>query len=255
MPETVPPSVDQSQQSNQRENVIEQIVPPKVDASTRASSSNTFSVDGLVGGLKPRDDIVGQDHMDPTKLAEISVVADRGDVLNQENKKKFESCMKKYCAIITGAEPTEATFMGFFISMVQASLNQSTSTKNSRLKHLTNTFKVGETVYTWKTAGFLDYLKGNFTDVANPLRQYLRGIEGQVEVVKATGKIKSDGHLAAKHGTTSQFWDATSDFTNGALTNISDDDLAANYLQRGVATKGKQQRKQIYNVSQIAGNV
>ncbi|QPZ55133.1 ORF5 [Jasmine virus A-1] len=221
----------------------------------RGRANDVGSVEDIFSRLGARDDVLNSEQLEPDKLKDISVSASRGDILNDKELKEFEQALKKYCRIIIGAEPDETHFSAFVLSMTQAALNQSTSTKNERQYHLVNTFSVGGKEYEWYTAKFISFLRGNFSNIANSWRRYMRAIEGQVQIMISTGKIMSDGHLAAKHGTTSQFWNATSDFTNGCRTNISDDDLSANYLQREIATKKSNKVRTIYNVSQLASNV
>ncbi|AAQ97390.1 CP [Beet pseudoyellows virus] len=209
-------------------------------------------IDSMISSLGRRDDIVNQDILEADVLKSIDVTADRGDVLNTQDSETFVRLCKSFCKSVVKAEVNEKQFTGFYLSFIQAALNQSTSTKNLRNENLINTFKVDDQTYSWKTAHFIRFIKGHFPTIDNPIRQYLRGNENQVAILRATGKLKSDGHLAAKHGTTTQFWDSTSDFTNGCKVNISDDDLTANWLQRETATKGKNKKNTIYNVSQLA---
>nr|UYO08066.1 heat shock protein 90 [Crinivirus sp.] len=64
--------------------------------------------------------------------------------------------------------------------------------------------------------GILPYLRFDFFKALSMqgLSEEVRTIEDQIQVMKSTGKIESDGHLAAKHGTVSQYWNSTSDFTS-----------------------------------------
>ncbi|WBP49980.1 coat protein [Mulberry crinivirus] len=241
----------------------ESTAPPVVDpvindttnngAGANAPVGGRFSTRELFPGISSRDEIVNSDQLEPDKLKDIEVSATRGDCLSANQLKLFEDGMKKFCKTIVKAEPNEAQFAAFVLSFVQASLNQSTSMKNQRLRHLENSFSVGGSKFTWRTSDFISFTKALFPDVPNAIRRYTRTIEDQIETMKSTGKVESDGHLAAKHGTVSQFWNSTSDFTNGCRTNISDDDLAANYLQKQAATKGRKKERQIFNVSQLTG--
>nr|AVL25835.1 coat protein [Arracacha latent virus C] len=219
-------------------------------ASTSQAPADVFNV---IRNLGKKDDVVSPDMLDPEKLGDIRISANRGDVLNDEDRVKFERLMKAFCANVVKSQPDATTFIAFYMSMAQAALNQSTSMTNKQNKKLINKFSVGNNTFEWKTADFISFMKGNFKDVANPWRQYIRGSEEQMETIKATGKVESDGHLAAKHGTTSQFWNSTGDYVNGCRSNISDDDLAANYLQRQAATRGKKKAGTTYNVSQLSG--
>nr|UYO08062.1 coat protein [Crinivirus sp.] len=232
------------------------VTDPPVSRREKVENVNTpkYTVRSIFSSLENRADIIGDGQLEPDKLKDIVVSATRGDCLNEEELKLFEEGMKKFCTLVVGAEPNEAQFAAFTLSLVQACLNQSTSNKNEKLNHLINTFTVAGNSYSWKTKSFISFCRGSFPLVSNPIRRYLRTIEDQIQVMKSTGKIESDGHLAAKHGTVSQYWNSTSDFMNGCKSNISDDDLAANYLQKQAALKGKKRERQIFNVSQLTGS-
>nr|QEY87994.1 CP [Potato yellow vein virus]QKO00706.1 CP [Potato yellow vein virus] len=225
---------------------------PPVD---RKVKDDSYNLDLLISNVGRRDDIISPDDMSLDKLSKIQVRADRGDVLNDEDKLIFEGCLKNFCKRLTGVDPDPETFLGFFMSVAQMSLNQSTSVKNRKNLQLKNYLKIGDKEYVWKTADLLNYLSGQFPNKSNPLRQYMRLCENQIEMLKSSGKIVSDGHLAAKHGTTSQYFSSVGDYVNGSKTNISDDDLTANYLFKNAATKSTKKTKSIYNVAQLAGSI
>ncbi|UQV97402.1 coat protein [Pueraria lobata-associated crinivirus] len=201
-------------------------------------------------------DLVTPEHMNPEKLADITVYSNRADVMTEEQELKFEECMrdfaKKFVFKKTEGEPSADEFMGFFVSLVQCWLTQSTSLKNSRQSNLSNTLSVKGQKYTWQTADFMNFVMGNMPGVQNPFRKYARKHEADIEILKATGKVRSDHHLQAKHGVLSQYWTIPADYVNGSLINISDDDLAANLLMKCQALKGSNQEKKFYNVSQLA---
>lgn len=201
-------------------------------------------------------DLVTSEHMNPEKLGDIVVYSNRGDVMTEEDEMKFETCMRdfarKFVFKKVDGEPTADEFLAFYVSLVQSWLTQSTSLKNSRQRNLSNTLQIKGQKYSWKTSEFMDYIKGNLPHVANPFRQYARKHEADIEILKATGKVKSDYHLQAKHGVLSQYWALPADYVNGSLINISDDDLAANLLMKCQALKGSSQERKYYNVSQLA---
>nr|WMW30041.1 coat protein [Soybean mild yellows Bangladesh virus] len=201
-------------------------------------------------------DLVTPEHMNPEKLGGIVVYSNRADVMTEEDELKFETCMrdfaKKFVFKKVDGEPTADEFMGFYVSLVQSWLTQSTSLKNARQRHLSNTLSVNGQKYTWRTSEFMDFVKGNIPHVQNPFRQYARRHEADIELLKAAGKVQSDHHLQAKHGVLSQYWNIPADYVNGSLINISDDDLAANLLMKCQALKGTNQERKFYNVSQLA---
>nr|WIC44021.1 coat protein [Lettuce chlorosis virus] len=201
-------------------------------------------------------DLVTQEHMNPEKLSDIQVFSNRADVMTEEDELKFENCMKdfarKFVFKKADGEPTADEFLAFYISLVQSWLTQSTSLKNARQRNLSNSLQIKGQKYSWRTADFMDFIKGNLPHVPNPFRQYARKHEADIEILKATGKVKSDYHLQAKHGVLSQYWSLPADYVNGSLINISDDDLAANLLMKCQALKGSSQERKFYNVSQLA---
>nr|UXR26850.1 coat protein [Cucurbit chlorotic yellows virus]UXW88467.1 coat protein [Cucurbit chlorotic yellows virus] len=201
-------------------------------------------------------DLITPEHMNPEKLGDIVVYSNRADVMTEEDELKFEQCMrdfaKKFVFKKSDSEPSPDEFMAFYVSLVQSWLTQSTSMKNARQRNLSNTLSVKNQKYTWKTAEFIDFVKGNLPHVPNPFRQYARKHESDIEILKATGKVMSDHHLQAKHGVLSQYWALPADYVNGSLINISDDDLAANLLMKCQALKGTSQERKFYNVSQLA---
>nr|AWM98857.1 coat protein [Strawberry pallidosis-associated virus] len=231
--------------------------PPR-DQEVRNRSNDEFDegfFSRAFNSVSKRDDVANDSHSDPNTFSDIKVTADRGDTLNEEQNKKYEVKLKEYCQTITKVDVDEKTFLAFYCSLIKMAKNQSTSIRNNNNPHLTNSFSVADKTFSYKTKDFLTFMAPHFTGVNNPLRRYMRKNEGRIKTISAAAGIDSDGHLAAKHGTTSQFWGATSDFTNGCETNISDDDLAANYMQREAATKNKARSRTIFNVSQLAGNV
>uniref|UniRef100_A0AAU6NED2 Coat protein n=1 Tax=Yam virus 1 TaxID=3123105 RepID=A0AAU6NED2_9CLOS len=199
-----------------------------------------------------RRDLISVEHMNPDKFSGIKVFSNRGDTLSVESMKTFKECMVNFCARILGAQPSEKQILAFFSSWVQSILNQSTSMKNANNYNLSNSFEVDGKTHIWKTADFINYVKGMIRDSPNPIRQYARAVEDEIEILKSAAIVKSDNHLQAKHGVLSPFWNATGDHVNGCLTNISDDDLAANYLMRCHALKQSSKESKVYNVSQLA---
>nr|WLT68060.1 coat protein [croton golden spot associated virus C] len=201
-------------------------------------------------------DLISQEHMNPEKLNDVIVYSNRADVMAEEDELKFENCMrdfaKKFVFRKLDGDISADEFIAFYVSLVQCWLTQSTSLKNARQKNLTNNLTIKDRKYTWRTADFIDYIKGNLPHVPNPFRQYARKHEADIEILKATGKVKSDYHLQAKHGVLSQYWSLPADYINGSLINISDDDLAANLLMKCQALKGSNQERKYYNVSQLA---
>lgn len=197
-------------------------------------------------------DLITADHMDPSKLSNIRVHSNRADVMNDEDEAVFNKCIKDFAAIIFGKEPDENEFLAFYVSLIQCWLNQSTSMKNSRQRNLMNVIELKDVKKTWRTADFMNFVKGNLPHVPNPFRQYARKHESEIEILKSTGKVQIDHHLQAKHGVLSQYWNVPADYVNGSLMNISDDDLAANLLMKCQALKRNEKEKKYYNVSQLA---
>nr|WLT68067.1 coat protein [croton golden spot associated virus C] len=201
-------------------------------------------------------ELITQEHMNPEKLFDVVVSSNRADVMTDEDEMKFEQCMrdfaKKFLYKRVEGDVSTDEFIAFYVSLVQCWLSQSTSMKNSRQRNLSNTLTIKGKKYTWRTADFIDFVKGNLPHVPNPFRQYARKHEDDIEILKATGKVKSDYHLQAKHGVLSQYWSLPADYVNGSLINISDDDLAANLLMKCQALKGSNQERKYYNVSQLA---
>ncbi|ABY66969.1 CP [Bean yellow disorder virus] len=208
-----------------------------------------------INEINPRD-LIDPEHMNPEKLGDIVVYSNRADVMTEEDEKKFEQCMrdfaKKFVYKKSDAELSEDEFLAFYVSLVQCWLTQSTSMKNARQRNLSNSLMIKGQKYVWRTSEFIDFIKGNLPHVPNPFRQYARNHEHEIEILKATGKVRSDHHLQAKHGVLSQYWNIPADYVNGAMINISDDDLAANLLMKCQALKGSSQDKKYYNVSQLA---
>ncbi|ADU25038.1 CP [Diodia vein chlorosis virus] len=212
------------------------------------------TINSMLKNITRRDDITSQETYDPEMFKNIKVSAERGDTLNDEQNTKFNLKMKDFCGTVVKMGVDETSLLAFFCSLILAMKNQSTSTKNSKQIHLINTFTHNGTTFTWRTADFITFMKSNFPEVPNPIRRYLKRNEDVVARISAAAKLDSDGHLAAKHGTTAQYWNSTADFLNGCKTNISDDDLAANYLQRQAATRMNKKNRQIYNVNQLAAD-
>nr|SPN63234.1 coat protein [Cucurbit yellow stunting disorder virus]SPN63236.1 coat protein [Cucurbit yellow stunting disorder virus] len=229
--------------------IISEHVEDESDNETKGVTKKDIDGDNK-STYNPRD-LITADHMDPTKLKDIKVFSNRADVMSDQDEATFAKCMKDFATIVFGKEPDEKEFLTFYISLVQCWLNQSTSMKNAKQMNLTNTLMHGDQKKTWRTADFINYVKGNLPHVPNPFRQYARAHEHEIEILKATGKVTVDHHLQAKHGVLPQFWNVPADYVNGSLMNISEDDLAANLLMKCQALKRNEKEKKYYNVSQL----
>ncbi|AAR00224.1 coat protein [Crinivirus abutilonis] len=225
------------------------------ETSQLSGDNKVENVSDIFQNLMKKRDLAENEQFDPELFKNIKVTADRGDALNDEQNRKFEEKLKSFCDSISKGASSDGHFLAFYCSFIVACKNQSTSVKNNKQPQLINTFTTNGSTISWKTMDLINYMKANLPNVTNPIRQYCRRNEDKIQAISSAANLESDGHLAAKHGTTSQFWNTTADFINGSKSNISDDDLAANYLQRQAATKANKRTRTFYNVSQLAGSI
>lgn len=197
--------------------------------------------------------LLNPDTINYNELRKVKVHSTRGDTLTITQEATFEQLLEGFCKRIIGEVPlTDKIFAGFYMSMLQAMVNQGTSLKAAGNPNLENTFEVDGQRFLWRTADLINEVIPRMPDASNAIRRYARSHENIIQNFINSQLITPDYHLQYKHGVLPSHVRGTGDYINGSLMNITDDQLIANLLMKKNALCKGSEGKQLYNVNQLA---
>ncbi|UVK78307.1 MAG: minor coat protein [Plant associated closterovirus 2] len=198
--------------------------------------------------------ILTAEQLSADRLGKIQVFSNSPDVMTRTQEEDFKRHMENFAKSVTGeANLTPEIFAGFYASLIQAWANQSTSEKNASNVSLENVFMVDSKEYKWKTHNFINHIQSNMPDVKNPIRKWARAHANDYKVLVGLNIVKPDYHLQAKQGVLPEYWHLATDFMRGNDMATTADGLAATLMMRRNALCNKDNKKSVYNVTQLTG--
>nr|UOI87882.1 major coat protein [Sweet potato chlorotic stunt virus] len=237
-----------------RESDFDEREETKTETSPRERSGESTTQRLGRRDLDLQSGILTADVLSPARLGKIQVYSTSPDLMTRTQEEEFKRHMESFAKNITG-EPTLSPelFAGFYASAIQAWANQSTSEKNASNMALENVFMVDGKEYTWKTHSFINHIQSHMPDVKNPIRKWARAHANDYKILVGMNIVKPDYHLQAKHGVLPEYWHLAADFMRGSDLATTADGLAATLMMRKNALCNKDNRKSIYNVTQLTG--